>query len=84
MPLLQRVQSFFAGPADDAATAELYLSCVAQARQPMFYSTLGVPDTVDGRFDVLLLHVYLVMRRLKDEPEAKQKLFAGIWERKIA
>jgi cytochrome b pre-mRNA-processing protein 3 len=75
MALLQRVQRFFSGPGADPAIAELYRCCVAQARQPAFYETLGVPDTVDGRFDVLLLHVFLVMRSLKDHPEATQSLF---------
>lgn len=58
----------------DPATAELYGVCVAAARQPVFYAQAGVPDTVDGRFDLLLLHVLLVILRLKDSA-AKQNLF---------
>lgn len=42
----------------------LYGAIVAQAREPLFYSAYGVPDTVEGRFDMVLLHVYLVSRRL--------------------
>ncbi len=42
----------------------LYLSIVAQARQPAFYARLGVPDTVDGRFDLIVAHAFVVMRRL--------------------
>jgi cytochrome b pre-mRNA-processing protein 3 len=38
---------------------------VTQAREPLFYRALGVPDTVNGRFDLLLLHLWLVLRRLK-------------------
>jgi cytochrome b pre-mRNA-processing protein 3 len=38
---------------------------VAQARQPAFYASFGVPDTVDGRFDMLLLHLWMVLRRLR-------------------
>ena len=38
---------------------------VTQAREPLFYRDLGVPDTVNGRFDLLLLHLWLVLRRLK-------------------
>ena len=38
---------------------------VTQAREPLFYRDLGVPDTVNGRFDLLLMHLWLVLRRLK-------------------
>lgn len=38
---------------------------MAQARRPVFYSGLGVPDTIDGRFDLIALHAILLVRRLK-------------------
>lgn len=44
---------------------DLYAKLVAQARQPVFYSRLGVPDTLDGRFELIALHVFLVAHRLK-------------------
>jgi cytochrome b pre-mRNA-processing protein 3 len=43
----------------------IYGMIVAQAREPSFYRDLGVPDTVNGRFDLLLLHLWMVLRRLK-------------------
>lgn len=43
----------------------IYEQAVAAARQPTLYADIGVPDTVDGRFDLLSLHVYLLLRRLK-------------------
>ena len=43
----------------------IYGMIVAQAREPLFYRELGVPDTVDGRFDMVLLHLWLVLRRLR-------------------
>lgn len=43
----------------------LYGAIVAQARAPAFYAQMGVPDTVSGRFDMVLLHVVLVLRRLR-------------------
>lgn len=49
---------------------ELYGSIVAQARRPEFYSILGVPDTARGRFEVITLHVALVLRRLQAEGPA--------------
>jgi len=55
----------------DAAYAA-YTALVEQARQPAFYSKTGVPDTIDGRFDMIVMHVVLVFRRLfKDEAEAR-------------
>jgi cytochrome b pre-mRNA-processing protein 3 len=44
----------------------LYATIVAAARQPKFYADWGVPDTLDGRFDVLVMHMYLAIDRLKD------------------
>jgi cytochrome b pre-mRNA-processing protein 3 len=43
----------------------IYGMIVAQAREPRFYRDLGVPDTVNGRFDLLLLHLWMVLRRLR-------------------
>ena len=42
----------------------LYAKAVAQARLPVFYAECEVPDTVDGRFDLLVLHVFLLLHRL--------------------
>ncbi len=44
-----------------------YRRIVAQARQPALYSDLGVPDSADGRFEMLALHLFLVLHRLKSE-----------------
>jgi cytochrome b pre-mRNA-processing protein 3 len=43
----------------------IYGMIVTQAREPLFYRDLGVPDTVNGRFDLLLMHLWLVLRRFK-------------------
>ena len=43
----------------------IYGMIVTQAREPLFYRDFGVPDTVNGRFDLLLLHLWLFLRRLK-------------------
>jgi cytochrome b pre-mRNA-processing protein 3 len=49
-----------------AGTIEaIYGMIVTQAREPLFYRDLAVPDTVNGRFDLLLLHLWVVLRRLK-------------------
>ncbi len=43
----------------------IYGMIVTQAREPLFYRDLGVPDTVNGRFDLLVLHLWMVLRRLR-------------------
>jgi cytochrome b pre-mRNA-processing protein 3 len=43
----------------------IYGMIVTQAREPLFYRDLGVPDTVNGRFDLLLLHLWMVLRHLR-------------------
>ena len=44
---------------------ELYTLVVEQARQPAFYSDLGVPDTLDGRFEMIVLHMVMMLRALR-------------------
>ena len=50
----------------------IYGMIVAQAREPLFYRDLGVADSVDGRFDMLLLHLWLAMRELKLKADSGQ------------
>lgn len=45
----------------------LYAEIVAAARRPGFYTDLAVPDTMDGRFELLILHALLFLRRAKRE-----------------
>ena len=45
--------------------ARLETQLVARARDPYFFRTLNVPDTVDGRFDLVALHGWLTLERLK-------------------
>jgi cytochrome b pre-mRNA-processing protein 3 len=60
----------------DAALAA-YRAIVARARTPGLFTAWAVPDTVDGRFELLVLHAFLVLNRLKREPakEFSQALF---------
>jgi cytochrome b pre-mRNA-processing protein 3 len=51
----------------------LYGAIVAQARRPVFYLDYGAPDTTDGRFDMIVLHLALVCRRLGRESGALQE-----------
>lgn len=62
--MLKAIFSFFARNKPESSATKLYAAAVAQARQPGFYIERGVPDSLDGRFDMLVLHVFLVLRRL--------------------
>src|SRR5437588_12345766 len=57
-------------PVAEAATLA-YRRVVDQARQHAFFAEGGVPDTLDGRFELICLHAFLFLHRLKREhPEA--------------
>ncbi|MTI46187.1 cytochrome b pre-mRNA-processing protein 3 [Roseibium hamelinense] len=49
------------------AEHKVYVEIVAQARQPVFYTDNVVPDTIDGRYDMILIHAILFFRRLQGE-----------------
>ena len=49
--------------------AEVYGAVVTQARNPAFYRDAGVPDTPEGRFEVIVLHLYLLLERLRGAGE---------------
>lgn len=55
----------FRRPSRQDAVEAAYRTIVAQARLPVFYAECGVPDTVDGRFELIALHAFLVLNRLK-------------------
>ena len=58
----------------------LYGAIVAQARLPGFYRDYGVPDTVEGRFELIVLHLALLLDRLAEEP-ALRALGQGVFDR---
>ncbi|MCV3240298.1 ubiquinol-cytochrome C chaperone family protein [Mesorhizobium sp. ZC-5] len=53
--------------ANQTITDALYNEIVAAARQPAFYSDWNVPDTPLGRFEMLSLHVFLFLHRMRGE-----------------
>lgn len=62
----------------------LYGAAVAAARNPWFFGPVGVPDTLDGRFDLVGLHAGLLIRRLHEDPdprgaEAAQAVFDAMF-----
>jgi cytochrome b pre-mRNA-processing protein 3 len=49
----------------------LYDVVVSRAREPVFFARFGVADSVDGRFDMLAFHAWLVLRELKGADPAQ-------------
>jgi cytochrome b pre-mRNA-processing protein 3 len=57
----------------------IYGMIVAQAREPVFYQALNVPDTVNARFDMVVLHLWLVLGRLR-ELDAEGTFAQGLFD----
>jgi cytochrome b pre-mRNA-processing protein 3 len=58
----------------------LYGSSVTAAREPAFYRDLGVPDTLAGRFEMVVVQTFLLMHRLSGEGEAGRALAQALGE----
>lgn len=71
---------FFRRSARPGTISALYGAIVAQARLPGFYRDYAVPDTVEGRFELIVLHLALVLDRLAEEP-AQRALGQGVFDR---
>jgi cytochrome b pre-mRNA-processing protein 3 len=53
---------------ESAAADAIYASAVAASRRPELYAGLGVPDTLDGRFEMLALSLFPPIERLMHDP----------------
>lgn len=66
--MFQAITGLFKKKPHELPAQILYTKMVEQARDPYFYRDLGVADSIDGRFDMIGLHLYIVLDRLeKDE-----------------
>ena len=61
--------------------ASLYGTIVAQARAIAFYRDYGVPDTANGRLEMIILHIVLVLRRLEGGPAPARALGQPVFDR---
>ncbi len=64
----------------ERAAFQIYGAAVTAARDPFLYATLGIPDTLDGRFDAIGLYVYLTIRRLSDAPSPGPALAQAVFD----
>jgi cytochrome b pre-mRNA-processing protein 3 len=62
------------------AVASLYRALVEQARTPIFYEDFGVPDSLDGRFEMIAMHMFLVLHRLKSDGTASAELAQSLFD----
>ena len=60
--------------------ASLYGTIVAQARAPVFYQIYRVPDTVNGRLEMIMLHAVLFLGRLEGEAAPIRRLGQGLFD----
>ena len=72
--------NFFKRDPREQRARALYERVVAQARQPGFYRDCGVPDSVDGRFELIALHAFLVLHRLKADPTDTEALGQALFD----
>lgn len=75
---------FRARLAEKQTAYKLYQQLVEQARCAAFYTDYGVEDTIEGRFDMILLHLFLVDDRLSNEGEACVKLRRHLHEAMVS
>src|SRR6476469_7199169 len=71
---------FRRSPKQDTIHA-LYGAIVAQARSPIFYRGYAVPDTVTGRLEMILIHVFLFFRRARGGMDIMWPLGQGVFDR---
>lgn len=72
------------GARPDDPEARCYAVLAAQARRSEFYRWWGVPDTLEGRFELLVLHVFLVLHRLKRQGERARRFSRRLFEVMVA
>jgi cytochrome b pre-mRNA-processing protein 3 len=62
----------------------LYTEAVRAAREPVYFESLGVPDTLDGRFDLVGLFAALVIRRTRALPSPGPELAQAVFDAMFA
>jgi cytochrome b pre-mRNA-processing protein 3 len=61
-----------------------YTSIVERAREPEFFLRFDVPDTLDGRFEMIALHMFLVLNRLKADYDATADFSQALFDAMFA
>ena len=74
------IKNIFSFSHEKKIAHKLYKTIVKQARQPVFYESCGVADTFDGRFDMISLHMIIVIRRMKRDIDQSRKLSQALFD----
>ncbi len=51
---------------------DLYSCALKNTRKEIFYTKYGVPDSFEGRFDLLVLHIFLIINRIMNQKGGKE------------
>lgn len=74
------LQSWFRKPPEKAFARDIYDQLVRQARSPDLYEHAGIPDTIEGRFEAIILHASLVFHRLRALGERADVLRQSVFD----
>lgn len=78
--MLKVFQRWMSPPPEMGVAHTIYDQVVGAARQPVFYQSCGVPDDLDGRFEMITLHEHLVLRRLRREGPRHADLAQAVFD----
>jgi cytochrome b pre-mRNA-processing protein 3 len=82
--MLHFLTKFFAPSKETHHAYALYARINEESRQTQFFKEWGVPDTLDGRFEMILLHMFMYLRTLKDidadSTELQRQLIEAFFE----
>ncbi|HET6619942.1 MAG TPA: ubiquinol-cytochrome C chaperone family protein [Dongiaceae bacterium] len=78
------MKRLFQAPRFQSEGRALYRQLSAQARLPVFYTRYGVPDTLDGRFEMLCLHAYALFHSLKGKGADAEALSQAVYDAMFA
>ena len=73
--MLSALKQLFSPPLVKQQAFDAYGQIVAQSRREVFYKDWQVEDTLDGRFDVIVLHLFLVISRCEQEAGPETESF---------
>ena len=59
---------------------QIYKLIIKQSRIKAFYTSLNIPDTIDGRFELIVLHFFFIDNALNKEIERYDKIYKEILE----
>lgn len=74
------LKRLFQAPRFEAEARALYRQVVERARHPVLFTVYGVPDTIDGRFEMLCLHAYAVFHGLKGKGADAEALSQAVYD----